>query len=164
MCACAAAPVPRSTREPPESPSRTRPFLTQRAPWFAWLHAAIIPRPVNFAGAAMMLRVNPYRCGWRQLAAAQRAWVPGGHGEKEARLFANILEAQRGRSPLPHRNAARSLTWTKRRSMSQRRSRGSRSWPSSSCGALRNPLFRSRIAARTRAAHDGFLGAKDTET
>ncbi len=38
----------------------------------------------------------------------------------------NILEAQRGRSPLPHRNAARSLTWIKRRSMSQRRSCGSR--------------------------------------
>jgi hypothetical protein len=36
MCACAAAAVPRSTREPPESPSRTRPFLTQRAPWFAY--------------------------------------------------------------------------------------------------------------------------------
>ena len=33
-----------------------------------------------------------------------------------------------------------------------------------SARALRNPLFRSRIAARTRAAHDGFLGAKDTET
>ena len=30
--------------------------------------------------------------------------------------------------------------------------------------ALRNPLFTSSIAAWTRAAHDGFLGAKDTET
>ena len=30
------------------------------------------------------------------------AGVPGGHGEKEARFFANILEAQRWRSPLPH--------------------------------------------------------------
>ena len=46
------------------------------------------------------------------LAAAQRAGVPGGHGEKEARFFAHISEAQRWRSPLPHRNAARSLTWT----------------------------------------------------
>ena len=36
--------------------------------------------------------------------------VPGGHGEKEARFFAHISEAQRWRSPLPHRNAARSLT------------------------------------------------------
>ena len=44
------------------------------------------------------------------LAAAQRAGVPGGHGEKEARFFAHISEAQRWRSPLPHRNAARSLT------------------------------------------------------
>ncbi len=61
-----------------------------------------------------------------RLAAAQRARVPGGHGEKEARLFAHILEAQRGRSPLPHRNAARSLTWKNGRSMSQRRSCGSR--------------------------------------
>src|ERR1700731_3505048 len=60
------------------------------------------------------------------LAAAQRARVPGGHREKEARLFANILEAQRGRSPLPHRNAARSVTWKNGRSMSQRRSCGSR--------------------------------------
>ena len=46
------------------------------------------------------------------LAAAQRAGVPGGHGEKEARFFAHVSEAQRWRSPLPHRNAARSLTWT----------------------------------------------------
>ena len=46
--------------------------------------------------------------------------------KKKLGFFANILEAQRGRSPLPHRNAARSLTWTKRRSMSQRRSCGSR--------------------------------------
>jgi hypothetical protein len=44
------------------------------------------------------------------LAAAQRAWVPGGHSEKEARFSAHISEAQRWRSPLPHRNAARSLT------------------------------------------------------
>ena len=28
------------------------------------------------------------------LAAAQRAGVPGGHGEKEARFFAHIIEAQ----------------------------------------------------------------------
>src|ERR1700730_3466878 len=61
-----------------------------------------------------------------RLAAAQRVRVPGGHGEKEARLFANILEAQGGRSPLPHRNAARSVTWKNGRSMSQRRSRDSR--------------------------------------
>src|ERR1700737_3921794 len=61
-----------------------------------------------------------------RLAAAQRARVPGGHGEKEARLFANILEAQRGRSPLPHRNAARPVRWKNGRSMSQRRSHGSR--------------------------------------
>ena len=46
--------------------------------------------------------------------------------KKEARLFANILEAQRGRSPLPHRSAARSVTWKNGRSMSQRRSRDSR--------------------------------------
>ena len=45
-----------------------------------------------------------------RLAAAQRARVPGGHGEKEARFFADIIEAQRWRSPLPRRNAARSLT------------------------------------------------------
>ena len=44
-CACAAAPAPWPIREPPESPSGTRPFLAQRAPWFAWLHAAITPRP-----------------------------------------------------------------------------------------------------------------------
>jgi hypothetical protein len=61
------------------------------------------------------------------LAAAQRARVPGGHREKEARFPADIIQAQRRRSPLLHRNAARSLTWTKRRSMSQRRWCGSRS-------------------------------------
>ena len=37
-----------------------------------------------------------------------------GHGEKEARLFAHIIEAQRRRSTLPHRNAAHSLTWDKK--------------------------------------------------
>jgi hypothetical protein len=43
------------------------------------------------------------------LAAAQRAWVPGGHRENEARFPAHIIEAQRRRSPLSHRNAARAL-------------------------------------------------------
>ena len=62
-----------------------------------------------------------------RLAAAQCAGVPGRHGEKEARFFADIIEAQWRRSPLPHRNAARALTWTNRRSISQRHSRGSRS-------------------------------------
>ncbi len=47
--------------------------------------------------------------------------------KKEARSFAHISEAQRWRSPLPHRNAARALTWTNRRSTSQRSSRDSRS-------------------------------------
>ena len=47
--------------------------------------------------------------------------------KKKARFPADILEAQRRRSSLSHRNAACSLTWTKRRSMSQRRSCGSRS-------------------------------------
>ena len=50
--------------------------------------------------------------------AAQRAWVPGGHGEKEARFPADIIQAQRPHSPLSHRNAARALTWRKRRSIS----------------------------------------------
>jgi len=40
----------------------------------------------------------------------QQHSVRGGQGEKEARFFAHISEAQRWRSPLPHRNAARSLT------------------------------------------------------
>jgi Protein of unknown function (DUF3489) len=62
---------------------------------------------------------------WQQHSVAR---VPGGHGEKEAWFPAHISEARRWRSPLSHRNAARSLTWTtKRRSMSHRRSRGSRS-------------------------------------
>jgi hypothetical protein len=61
------------------------------------------------------------------LAAAQRARVPGGHGEKEARFLADIIQAQRRRSPLSHRDAARSLTWKNGRSMSERRSCGSRS-------------------------------------
>jgi hypothetical protein len=30
-------------------------------------------------------------------------WVPGGHGEKEARFPADIIQAQRRRSPLSHR-------------------------------------------------------------
>src|ERR1700719_750618 len=60
------------------------------------------------------------------LAAAKGAGGPGGHGEKEARFFAHVSEAQRWRSPLPHRNAARALTWTNRRSTSQRSSRDSR--------------------------------------
>jgi hypothetical protein len=45
-----------------------------------------------------------------QATAAQRAWVPGGHREKEALFSDDIIQAQRRRSPLSHRNAARSLT------------------------------------------------------
>ncbi len=36
------------------------------------------------------------------LATTQRTRVPGGHGEKEARLFSDIVQAGRRRSPLPH--------------------------------------------------------------
>jgi hypothetical protein len=35
-----------------------------------------------------------------------RARVSGGHGEKEARFFTDIIQVQRRRSPLPHRNAS----------------------------------------------------------
>src|ERR1700730_2201162 len=37
-------------------------------------------------------------------------WVPGGHGEKEARFPADIIQAQRRRSPLSHRTRRVSLT------------------------------------------------------
>ena len=46
--------------------------------------------------------------------------------KKEARLFANRIEVQRRRSPLPHRTAARPVTWKNGRSISQRRSCGFR--------------------------------------
>ena len=56
-----------------------------------------------------------------RLAAAQCAGVPGRHGEKEARFFADIIEAQWRRSPLPASKCplARALTWTNPRSISQ---------------------------------------------
>src|SRR6516164_4029173 len=59
-----------------------------------------------------------------RLAATQRAWFPGRHGEEKAWFLADCFKSGGRRSPLPHRNAARSLTWTKRQSMSQGPSRG----------------------------------------
>ena len=53
---------------------------------------------------------------WQQHPACAGSWRA--QVEKEARLFANILEAQRGRSPLSHRNAARPVTWKNGRSIS----------------------------------------------
>ncbi len=62
-----------------------------------------------------------------RLAAAQRGGFLAGTVKRKLGFPLTSIEAQRQRSPLSHRNAARSLTWTKRRSISQRRSCGSRS-------------------------------------
>jgi hypothetical protein len=59
---------------------------------------SLLSQPEGASIEEMMLAT-----GWQQPSVRG---FPGGHGEKETRLIADVIQAQRRRSPLSHRNAA----------------------------------------------------------